>query len=875
MRIMNYIETHAKNSPTAPVILAPQRQVLTYQRLLQFVQEITDYLKKMGFGNDERIAAALLNGSEMACSFFAISNIATFVPLNPEYSEEQFKYYFKLLKIHAVIIQESETVAAKNAASDLGITIFSLTHQYTEAAGLFTLKCDKPFIKSDNSPNRLKENQDICLMLCTSGTTSQPKIVPLTHINLCSSAENRIQAFHLTSADRHLSILPGYSAVNMNVMLTCVAAGGSFICTDGFEPVGFFQILQEMSPTWFSAAPLILQSIIEYVEKNDLQFHDHSLRFIRSTGAYLSEELTKHLERIFRVPVVITYGLTETGNIACNYLAPNGFKKDSVGIVINSEIGIMDENGEMLPTASSGEIVIRGASVFQSYENDPAVNNEAFYKGWFKTGDQGYLDQDGYLFITGRIKEQINKGGEKVSPYEVEKVISQHPDVLDVAVFGFPNSKFGEEVASIVVLKTNKDFTIKQLRRFLKGKIPLIKMPTRLYLADKIPMGPTGKIQRNTLYQVLENSDSTKLSTMDLTEEFIAPRNETEIKLASIWEKILNIKPISVKDDFFELGGDSLLLIGLFTEIDRIWDLKIPLSIIYQKGTIEQIALFINQGEKKKSLCPFLVPLRTIGNKSPLFCFHALDGFASTYCNLSEYLGDDQPVYGIQFNTKIPRKDYPTNISCLVTQYLQDIRFIQPEGPYFLAGFSLGGKIAFEAAVQLKRMGQDVAMLAMFDTHLYPEYKSTLLKIAYQAIIIIKRILKKFSNQINPNNPKKKRKSRIKILFLALIFKATPYFLKSFFIGFLKTKTFLSILSKSFILQHYHGEILYFMPEKNSPSIISFNEWSKLVDDIKVFKMGAHHMTLMGDPITVDKVAKELNRYIAEVTMHPSKKPNK
>ncbi len=859
-RIMSYIEAHALSTPETPAILAPRRKPLTFAQLNEIVRQTGGYLAGLGLGINDRVAVALTNGMDMACAFFAVSNIATFIPLNPAFSSDEFKYYLRLLKVKALLVQENTRNEAEQAAAELGITLITLASP--GADGQFLLSCDKQRDSFSQSAYQTGHNQDIASINYTSGTTGKPKVIPRTHTNLCTTAENTARVYNLTGADRCLIITPMFRGVSIATLLSSVISGDSAICAGSFEPVEFFRMLQELSPTWYLAGPAVLQSIVEYAEKNQVAARGSSLRFIRSSGAPLSAKLAERLERVFGVPAIVSYGMSEAGNIACSYLAPKGHKAGSVGVSMGYEIGIVDEQGELLPVGASGEIAVCGPNVMSGYENDPEANKRAFVKGWFKTGDQGYMDQDGYLFITGRIKELINRGGEKISPYEVEKAILEHPDVLEAVVFPLPDGRFGEDVSVLVVLKTGSALSVRQLRSFLKGKTAHFKMPTSLFITDQIPKGPAGKVQRSKLYQQLANFEATIRAAGEIT----APRSETEEKLAVIWKEILHVNEIDILDNFFDLGGDSLLVSVLFAYIEEAWGRKIPLSIFFKEGTIEQLAQWIDKSEGEKSSRPFLVPIQVGGDKPPLFCIHAKDGEVLSYWYLAVHLGSDQPVYGLRFNLQGLSDNHPLSVTGLASCYIRDIRSIQPEGPYYLAGHSGGGIIALEIARLLRAEGQEAALLAMFDSKFKKKRDS-------------------FADVMNRNLKETKETHTISEFFLlfhqkvigklkkykqiiqTITYINSPNRYKSFIARYVDTEVVIQCSSKKYELLPYEGEIIFFLPEEHyRSSSSSLQEWSNLVENVKLVETTGNHHNMILEP-HVGHLANKLKKYLEKATV--------
>ena len=342
-------------------------------------------------------------------------------------------------------------------------------------------------------------------MLHTSGTTSRPKLVSLTQLNLTTSAGNIAESLELTGADRCLNVMPLFHIhALMAAVLASLAAGGAVACTPGFDAFKFFDWLDDLQPSWYTAVPTMHQLILQRARGRSDVIERNPLRFLRSSSAALPPSVMEQLERAFGAPLVEAYGMTEASHqMTCNPLPPAARKPGSVGRGTGVEVAVMDEGGGLLPGGETGEVVIRSGSVTRGYENNPEANAAAFTDGWFRTGDQGYLDRDGYLFLTGRLKEIINRGGEKVSPREVDEVLLRHPAVEQAVTFAVPHQRLGEEVAAAVVLAGGETAGERELREHAARHLAGFKVPRTIVFVDEIPKGPTGKLQRIGLAQQL------------------------------------------------------------------------------------------------------------------------------------------------------------------------------------------------------------------------------------------------------------------------------------------------------------------------------------------------------------------------------------
>ncbi len=483
----------AAGGEDAPAIGAPGRPWLTHGGLRALAAQTIASLNAMGIGRGDRVAMVLPNGPEMAALFVTTACAATTAPLNPAYKADEFDFYLSDLNAKALVVMNGMETPARAAAAARGIPVVELVPG--DAAGAFTLV--SPVTGTPALPGRT-EAQDVALVLHTSGTTARPKIVPLRQINVTASGYHVGEAIQLSPDDVCLNIMPLFHIHGLiAAVLSSLAAGASVSCTSGFNAFKFFAAYDAERPTWFTAVPTMHQTLLGLAPRNKELIARGRLRLIRSSSASLPPQVMMELEDVFRVPVIESYGMTEAAHqMASNPLPPRAHFPGSVGIAAGPDVAIMTEAGTLLPPGELGEIVIRGRNVTQGYENNPEANAKAFTDGWFRTGDEGYLDPDGYLRLTGRLKEIINRGGEKVSPLEVDNVLMDHPDVAQVLTFAMPHAKLGEEVAAAVVLREGATGNEHSIRDFAAQRLAAFKVPRRIVFLAEIPKGATGKLMR-------------------------------------------------------------------------------------------------------------------------------------------------------------------------------------------------------------------------------------------------------------------------------------------------------------------------------------------------------------------------------------------
>ena len=477
---------------TGPALIAVDGTELGYEDLRREVDRLAGRLRDAGLGPKDRIVVALPNGPEMALVLLAAMAVGCVAPLNPKYREEEFRFYMDDLRASALVALPEKPAAAYAARPEQTTLI--------EVSG-GGVSIDLTASRSGPAGPERPTGDDEALVLHTSGTTSRPKIVPLRQHNLARSARNIAETLRLTDEDRSLTVMPLFHIHGiMAGLLAPLATGASVVCTPGFDAFKFHRWVDELRPTYYSAVPTMHQMVLDRAPEPRVT----SLRFVRSSSASLPGPTLEGIRRLFRVPVIEAYGMTEASHqMTSNPLPPGRSKPGSVGLPTGIEVAILDASSSILPLGQRGEVSIKGTTVIDAYENNPSANQSSFTQGWFRTGDEGMIDGDGYLFLTGRLKEQINRGGEKISPIEIDAVLLEHPAVAQAVAFAIPHEKLGEEVGAAVVLSAGESTTESVLRAYLAERLAAFKVPKQIVFVTEIPTGPTGKIQRIGLAEKL------------------------------------------------------------------------------------------------------------------------------------------------------------------------------------------------------------------------------------------------------------------------------------------------------------------------------------------------------------------------------------
>lgn len=535
------LEIQRWRNPKAPAILAPGRPTLDYGGLAESVERTAAVLAAAGVERRSRVAVALPNGPEAATLIVSVLCTGVCVPLNPALSRSTSEALLQALRADTLVVGEDVDWPVIAVARSCGHALLRLASAAHAPAGAITLRVETartPVPRSVPSPD------DLAIVFHTSGTTSKPKVVPVTHAQLLA----RSRAQPINGADHCLFVAPNFTAGSFaHSLLSPLAAGAAIGFAHGAESDALLDALHQLSITYFAANPALLESLRERAAcRNALP---PTLRFIRSSSIALPPEQQRRLEAAFDVPVVQAHGTSETGSIAQNPLPPAPRKSGSVGVSVGPDIAIVDDGGAFVEPNVAGEIVVRGPGTMSGYEDDPEANRRAFHEGWFRTGDSGHLDAEGYLFITGRIKEIINRGGMKVAPAEIDEALMRHPAVADAAAFGVPHPTLGEDVAAAVVVRESATVSAQELREFAFAHLAPHKVPSTIVNVPRLPRTAAGKLNRNELASDLQAS---------LRAGYVAPRDAREALVARIIAEVLHVERVGVDDNFFEIGGDSI-----------------------------------------------------------------------------------------------------------------------------------------------------------------------------------------------------------------------------------------------------------------------------------------------------------------------------
>ncbi len=481
-------------------LLSPGRPACSHQGLAAVVARTAARLAAAGLKRGDVVALTMPNGPETAILFLAVATVATAAPLNPAYREAELAFFFDDLDATLLICPKTGFEAAKAVARARGMMVAEV--DLGGGGACDDLRIDLP-TGDATAPGRSNRPGDIVLLLHTSGTTARPKLVGLTRANIEASIRNVIGTLALGQDDVGLSILPLFHIHGLIATLCApLRSGGAVICTEGFDALKLFRWIGEFQPSWYSAVPSMHQAILQRARRNPDIVGKARLRFVRSSSATLAPATLEGLEKTFGCPVIEAYGMTEAAHqITSNSLDDR--RPGSVGRTTGTQLRIVDDAWADVPDGAVGTIVIKGDNVHQGYLNAPSTHGEAFRDGWFDTGDQGCLDAHRRLTITGRSKEIINRGGEKIAPLEIDAVLARDERIAEAIAFAIPHAMLGEDVAVAVVPAENQALKAEDVRSTLAKALAPHKVPRTVVFLDAIPKGPTGKIQRLKLAAIL------------------------------------------------------------------------------------------------------------------------------------------------------------------------------------------------------------------------------------------------------------------------------------------------------------------------------------------------------------------------------------
>ena len=483
-------------SDSHPALVVPQpHAVLSYAALQEALDRAVGRLATLGVGEGDRVALVAANGPALVVAFLAVvASGAAAAPLNPALGVGELTAELADLRVSRLLHDGVASAVAAAAAASVPASVIGMADGLLHVDG----QVGDPRAEAAGPAS-------LALLLHTSGTTSKPKTVPIRQRNLVASTGAVAQTYELTGDDVTMCVMPLFHVHGLVATVLATLSTGGTVVLPRFRPTAFWDEAARHGATWYTAVPTIHARLLTQAHALP-ELPEHRLRFARSCSAPLPTVLWQRFEDAIGIPLVEAYGMTEAAHqMASNPLPPSERRPGTVGRATGIEIATLADDWRPVRSGAEGEVAVRGPSVVDEYLDNPAATQAAFRDGWFRTGDVGRLSADGYLSLVGRIKELINRAGEKISPYEVEDVLLAHPAVAEAAAYPVPDEKYGEQVGVVVVLRDGaKEATPRELAAYCSDHLAAFKRPVRLTILPEIPKGPTGKIQRRNLAALVD-----------------------------------------------------------------------------------------------------------------------------------------------------------------------------------------------------------------------------------------------------------------------------------------------------------------------------------------------------------------------------------
>jgi amino acid adenylation domain-containing protein len=630
-----------------------------------------------------------------------------FLPIDPDFPKERIEYMIKDSNI-AILLTQGK-----------------LRDGIRFEGEVINLDNESSFGGDYSNLEKINQASDLAYVIYTSGSTGKPKGVQIEHTSIVNQIFGLKKKYVFDSSLNHILLAPITFDPSVEQIFLPLTAGGKLFLVSKSTKHNLKELWEFIVSNRIdivNTVPSLMNVLLDHTNSNN----GLSFKYIILGGEVFSKNLYLRLKEILSAEKIINiYGPTEATINTTLYECKPDEINSTIPIgkpLMNYSVFILDEQQNMLPMGAPGEICISGVGLARGYLNNPELTAEKFVANPFtpgermyRTGDLGRWTADGNIEFLGRIDLQVKVRGIRVELGEIETVLGQYPAVKETVVIAQEDYAGNTRLIAYVVPNQEQKLTIADLRHFLKEKLPDYMEPSAFVVIDSLPLTPHGKVDRHALpvpEAIRQEPENT----------YVPPRDELEGKLTAIWEKVLGIKPIGVSDHFFNLGGSSLLAMILFAEIEKILGKRIPLATIIDAPTIEKLARIVAHEEWSAPWSP-LVAIQPEGSKPPFFCVHGAGGNVLIYRDLVRHLGPDQPFYGLQAQGMDGMEPFHTRIEDMAAHYLKEIQTIQPEGPYFLGGYCMGGSIAYEMAQQLNAQGKKVTILVLMETYNFSKAK--------------------------------------------------------------------------------------------------------------------------------------------------------
>ena len=704
------IESQAERRPNA-IAVENEDEKLTYREFNERANQLARYLRTLGVGAEIPVGICVESSMNFTVASLAVLKAnGACLPLDPAYPSDRLQFMVQDAHVPVLLTNERNISLVASCTAKV-ICMDSIWKSIANE--------DRSNLENEITPANL------AYLIYTSGSTGKPKGVMLTHGGLVNYITSAVKVYSLTSSDRQLQ----------------------------FSSISFDIAIEEMYPTWSVGATLLLRStdfslagsdFLDWARRHKLTLlsvataywnelvHEmvesgtslpESIRLVCVGGEKAQPHMLEAWRKVVRTKVrwVNTYGPTETSVIATSYeLSPSEGVPSPLPIgrpINNTRIYILDSKLQPVPIGVEGELCIGGAGLARGYLNRPDLTAAKFIPDPFssdrnarlyRTGDLARYLHSGDIEFIGRRDFQVKIRGFRVEPGEIESILARHPSVREAVVMVEELASHSKRLIAYVSRVAGVTLSTAELRNFLNGQLPDYMIPSGYVLVDELPLTPNGKVDRRALSAISDQHA--------LAEDYAAPADPVETKLVQIWEEILAKHPIGIRDNFFELGGHSLLAVRLMRRIEQAFDRNLPLATLFEAPTIEQLALILG-GDHWSPSFSLAVPIQPLGDRPPFFCVHGLGGAVLRFQELARHMTPDQPFYGIQPKGIDGGSPFLNSVEEMAACYITEMCKVQPEGPYFIGGYSFGGLVAFEMARQLQADGQQVAFLGLIDTY--------------------------------------------------------------------------------------------------------------------------------------------------------------
>lgn len=705
------VEAQVARTPNASAV-EHGGQRLTYRELNERANQLARFLRKRGVGQESRVGICLRRSLELPVGILAVLKAgAACVPLDPAYPKERLSY----------MVADSET--------PLVLTQSGLLSEVTDLeTQVVNLDPNWKLFAEENRENVRSgvEPENLAYVIYTSGSTGKPRGVLLPHAGLVNHNLAASRLFRLTSADR----MAQFASISFDIAIEEIfptwIAGGALIVREENASLAvgdFLRWVDENRVTALDLPTAYWHELVRELAESAVKLPE-SLRLVIVGGEKAQSGALSTWRKLARSRVrwINTYGPTETSVIVTSFEPEESENLPAVlpigRPIANTKIYILNKNLQPQPVGITGDLYVSGPGLARGYLNRPEITAEKFIADPFssetgarmyKTGDLAKYTASGEIEFAGRTDDQVKIRGYRVELEEIEALLGAYKGVHEVVVIARENSSGEKSLVAYLVPSREQVPTASELRTYLKQKLPAYMVPAAVVLLEAMPKTPNGKVDKRAL-------PNPKTADFAATQEYVAPTNDLESKLASIWEIVLDKKPIGIRDNFFELGGHSLLAARLMHRIEQQLGERLPLAALLQSPTIEQLAGAMSQGGESNSWSS-LVPLQPEGSHAPFFCVHGVGGNVLGFRDLVRHLGNDQPFYALQPQGLDGKRECLTSVPAMAARYIQEIRKVQPEGPYRIGGYSFGGLVAYEMAQMLEQQGERVALLALLDSY--------------------------------------------------------------------------------------------------------------------------------------------------------------